>query len=169
MKTTKYILKITFAATLVLNCIYLAGCSHVSNEKATASIAGKVFTLEIAADPDSRYQGLSGRAPLRDDQGMLFIYPSPRVLKFCMRDCYHPIDIMFADADGKIIQTYAMTPELDLIRQSGIDKDWKTYSSKTEAVYALEVREGLIAQLKIKPGDKLIFKNVPSYKRAKEE
>ena len=168
MKTSKNISKIVLVLIAFASFAYATGCSDNLGDP-TATVSGRTFLLEIAADPDSRYTGLSGRAPLLDNQAMLFIYPDSKIRNFCMRNCVYPIDIMFADATGKIVQTYAMQPQHDLIKQPGEadEKDWESYSSVKPIVYALEVRGGLIKELNIKPGDKIILKNVIDYRRAK--
>jgi len=82
---------------------------------------------------------------------MLFVFAHPRKLAFVMRRCLVPIDIIFLDAGGRVVQTHAMavepydTPEWNL----------KRYSSRYAAQFAIELRGGTLEKLKVKVGDKI--------------
>ena len=104
----------------------------------------------LVANKDERYRGLSGRFDLKDDQGMLFIFPTEEPQDFCMRDCYIPIDIAFIDSDMMVVKIHEMQVERDHVGR-------KTYSSEKPVLYALEVKGGLFAKLAIREGDKVTF------------
>ena len=114
-------------------------------------IDGRHFRLELAADPDSRYQGLSGRANIPDDQGMLFVFPHARKRQFVMRDCLVPIDIIFLDPAGRVLAMHEMqvepkgTPESQLRR----------YGSRYPAQFAIELAGGTLDELELTQGQKI--------------
>jgi len=81
---------------------------------------------------------------------MLFVYPSPKALDFCMRDCFIPLDIAFIDADLRVVVTYTMAVEPD--RAGSV-----SYSSLRPAQFALELPAGALSRAGVRPGDKVVF------------
>lgn len=53
--------------------------------------------VEIAATPDKRRKGLSGRASINPDEGMLFVYKEPHNLTFWMQDTHFPLLLLSLD------------------------------------------------------------------------
>ena len=66
-----------------------------SGSRVRVKLAGQVWLLEVAADDVSRNRGLSGRPPLSDHDGMLFVYLRPQPLRFWMAGCDRALDILF--------------------------------------------------------------------------
>ena len=60
------------------------------------------YTLEIVSTPESQKQGLSGRAHLARNKGMLFAYSTQTERCFWMKDMQFPIDIIWADQNKKV-------------------------------------------------------------------
>lgn len=135
--------------TILSAAFLVGGCSD--NSKSTATIGKKTWTLDLAITDTKKFQGLSGRMTIQPDEGMLFIEPKPVIMRFCMRDCYVPIDIIFIDANKKVVNTYAMRVETN-------KKGSVSYSSEVPAKYALEVAGGTVKQLGIKIGDPVTLK-----------
>ena len=54
------------------------------------TIKSETFTLELALDDASRLQGLSDRAEIAEDGGMLFVFPREEKREFVMRRCLVP-------------------------------------------------------------------------------
>ncbi len=121
-------------------------------------INSQIWYVELAMTPADRYQGLSGRRSLAKDGGMLFVYPKPEVMTYCMRGCPIPLDIAFIDADMKIVRIHTMT----VVDGLG---DGPGYSSDAEAMYALEVSAGTFIQAGIEEGDRVILRNIPPAKQ----
>ena len=106
------------------------------------TIASETFTLEVAADDRTREKGLMGRTQIAPDRGMLFIYPSARVLSFWMANCLIDIDILYVDAQGKIVSTHKMKaplPRRDDESQAAYEARLARYSSKWPAQFAIEL------------------------------
>ncbi|WP_144798952.1 DUF192 domain-containing protein [Halorubrum depositum] len=64
-------------------------------------------TAAIAETGDQRFLGLSDAERLPEDAGMLFVFPSSRDdLTFVMREMAFGIDIVYADAEGTIVEIH---------------------------------------------------------------
>jgi len=109
----------------------------------SVTIGGRTLAVEVAATPAARACGLSHRAALPRDRGMLFVYPAPLPLVFWMKDTPIPLSIAFIDAAGRIVGIQSMTP---------LQTDEK-YRSPRPAPYALEVNQGWFSDQKIQIGD----------------
>lgn len=67
------------------------------------TIKDQTFTIEVADKDKTRMQGLSGRADLAPDHGMLFVFAQPAKLVFWMPDMHFSIDIIWIDADQHVL------------------------------------------------------------------
>jgi len=124
------------------------------------TIRGRSWRVELATTAEQRYRGLSDREGLEADAGMLFIYPAPDVLEFCMRQCLIPLDVAYIDANLRVVKTYTMPVE-----PYGLDQ--RTYSSLMPAQYALEVPAGSLAAAGVNVGDTVEFSpDVPAATKA---
>jgi uncharacterized membrane protein (UPF0127 family) len=61
------------------------------------------FTVEIAADDSERSAGLMFRTEMDDDHGMLFVFERERRLSFWMKNTPMPLDLVFIDGEGAIV------------------------------------------------------------------
>ncbi|HUT58194.1 MAG TPA: DUF192 domain-containing protein [Phycisphaerae bacterium] len=138
------------ANTIVLLCLVLpAGCRD-GRQPATVTIGGHTWTVEIAMTAAERYNGLSERPRLPQRTGMLFIYPRPHVMTFCMRQCLIPLDIAFIDSNMTVIKIHTM-------RVEPYGAEQMSYSSLLPAQFALEVNAGELAEAGVKEGDTVAF------------
>ena len=101
------------------------------------------FKVEFVDDDASRERGLMYRTALAPDAGMLFDFIQPQEVSFWMKNTYIPLDIIFIDQDGHIlnIAKQAKTLSLDEIPSAG------------PARGVLELNGGRCDQLGIEPGD----------------
>ena len=114
------------------------------------SINGHRLIVELAATPQSRRCGLSNRAALDENQGMLFIFPRSDLRTFWMKDTRIPLSIAFLDDSRHIINIEFMSP----------DQTEERYHSSKPAVYALEVNQGWFKWHGIKAGDRVEMKPI---------
>ena len=77
-----------------------------------ALIAGQVFQLEIAATQEERARGLMGQERIPDDYAMLFVYEAEQRLSFWMKGTLIPLDILFLDSEGVVVDVQTMTPQI---------------------------------------------------------
>ena len=87
------------------------------------------------------------RKHLDADAGMIFIFKSSTNLKFWMHNTEIPLDMIFADTNGKVIGVVANAPPFS-DKLLGVDGD---------SQYVLEVNGGFCARNGIKAGDRLDF------------
>ncbi|MBI5159047.1 DUF192 domain-containing protein [Candidatus Micrarchaeota archaeon] len=65
---------------------------------------------ELALTPEQQAKGLMFRASLREDEGMLFIFPSNYTPSFWMKNTLVPLDIVFLDENMKAIALFENVP-----------------------------------------------------------
>ncbi len=103
------------------------------------------FAVELADDAAERAQGLMFRESLDPASGMLFVYESPRRAQFWMKNTLIPLDMIFADATGRVTRVHANAVPGDLTPIDG-----------GEGVrFVLEINGGLASRLGIVPGAEL--------------
>ena len=138
---------------LVAAMMLTAGCDkHQSQSQPSYSVTvrGRSWQVELAATAEQRYRGMTDREDLPAGRGMLFMYPRPGILDFCMRQCLIPLDIAFIGPDMRVVKICAMEVE-----PYGFDS--RLYSSEVPAQYALEVPKGALAAAGVQVGDKVDF------------
>lgn len=112
-------------------------------------------TAEIAATPEQREIGLMQRTELADDHGMLFSYAGheqPAENGYWMYRTLIPLDIAFIDRDGRITDTFRMSP-----CQASNAQDCPIFRPQAPYVAALEMAGGYFSQHHIKAGDRVVL------------
>jgi uncharacterized membrane protein (UPF0127 family) len=114
----------------------------------TAVVNDIILNIEIADTPETRTQGLSGRSILQYDKGLLFIFEKSGFYPFWMKDMNFPIDIIWINKNLNIVH---------IKEKATPDSYPKTFVSGEPALYVLEVNAGVVADKKIKIGDKIVL------------
>ncbi len=117
-----------------------------------ALIAGHIFRLEVARTPSERARGLMERANLPQEDAMLFVFEAEEYRAFWMKNTLIPLDILFLDARGVVVDVQTMYPQIE-----ATDGALKVYRSAQPARYALEMNAGLTESLGIAPGTQVLF------------
>jgi uncharacterized membrane protein (UPF0127 family) len=143
--------KLVFAAVLAA---FALGCGLLLwlalNEEDAARqlrVHDQVYNLEVADTPGERQQGLSGRASLPPDAGMLFAYQEESELCFWMKDMHFPLDIIWLDAQRTVVHL-----------EGHVSPD--TYPGNfcaANAQYVIELNAGQAAHAGIETGQTLDF------------
>ena len=103
------------------------------------------FMVEIAETPSTWRQGLQKRRQLAADAGMLFNFHQPRVASMWMKDTLIPLDMIFIDERGIVINIAENTEPLSLA----------TISSDGPVLAVLEINAGTAARLGLRRGDRV--------------
>lgn len=119
------------------------GSERVGVEFVTIAIGEAVVQAEVARTYTDRTKGLSGRAGLGEDEGLLFIFPVADIHGFWMKDMRFPIDIIWLDGDATVVH----------IKESARPEEYpQKYIPEVPAQYVLEVRSGYSKENEIKIG-----------------
>ena len=103
--------------------------------------------IEIAADNESRQQGLMYRKTMNENQGMLFIFEQSAEQNFWMKNTILPLDILYVDSLMQIVTMHQNTKPYseDLI------------PSYKPVPYTVEVIGGYCNKYGIKDGMRIAF------------
>ncbi|MEW6506481.1 MAG: DUF192 domain-containing protein [Bacteroidota bacterium] len=104
--------------------------------------------IEIADDDQQRELGLMMRRSLKEDNGMLFIFPLETLQAFWMKNTIIPLDIIYVNAQNEIVKIYKNT----------VPYSEKSLPSGKPSLYVVEVNSGYTDKHGIKEGDKIIWK-----------
>ena len=113
-----------------------------------------VFPVELAADPDTRIRGLSGRASLDSGTGMLFIFENSERFRFWMREMQFSLDIVWISSGCVVVDISVDVPFPD---PSTPLSDLPRYSPESVSRYVLEINGGEAADLGLGAGDPVEF------------
>ncbi len=108
------------------------------------------FTIELALTGPQMEQGLMFRRSLAPDAGMLFDFGRPINVTMWMKNTLIPLDMLFLDENGTIIDIHerAVPLSLDMI------------AANAPSRYVIELNGGTVERLGIKPGDRATSPNI---------
>ena len=113
-----------------------------------------IVTVEIADTPALRERGLMFRERLAPNEGMVFIFEDVGFYPFWMKNTLIPLDMIWLDADHRVVSIAESVPPCKA-------DPCPNFSPKGDALYVVEVVAGFSRQHRVKPGDRLVFKNIP--------
>ena len=151
MKNTLSVL-LSGSILVMLTCIGASTESTASDSRSDSTLiiatrnAEHRFTIELARTPAEMERGLMFRDRLAPDHGMLFLYEEDRAVSFWMKNTLIPLDLIFADATGRIVQ----------IAERAVPMSTALISSDGPVRAVLEVNGGTADRLDIAVGDRLV-------------
>lgn len=98
------------------------------------------FTVQL---PETLEKGLGGKRTV--EKPMLFVFDDIKIHRMWMKGMLVPIDIVFADQDGKIVKVYENIPPIH----------GPTYSSIVPCKYAIECAAGGSSRLGLVEGSRI--------------
>ena len=104
------------------------------------------FDVELANTQETTAKGLMFRKEMKENHGMIFIFPMSQRLSFWMKNTYLPLDIIFMDPQGTILNI-----------EKGVPLNEESVYSRGLAKAALELNQGTAERMGIQAGDKIIF------------
>ena len=130
---------------LMLCLLSLCSCAMGGNYVA---IRGHRVRVEVVEDASLQALGLMFRTELAEDAGMLFVYPGERRLSFWMLNTKIPLDILYFDAQLKLVTL------VDSAQPCRVER-CPTYPSTRPAMYVLEINGGLASRWGLELSDVL--------------
>lgn len=113
-------------------------------KKETDSII-QTLDIEIADDEYKTQTGLMYRDSMAKNQAMLFVFPDSQVRSFYMKNTAIALDIIYIDADKKIVSFQKNTKPYDE----------RSLPSELPSMYVLEINAGLSDLWNLEIGDQI--------------
>jgi len=133
---------------IVITFFLLNNSNSVIDSNNYLKIAGQKIKIELVSTPSKLAQGLSGRAGLKENEGMLFVFEQAGNYSFWMKDMKFSIDIIWLSEDKKVVY---------LKKDARPESFPEMYGLKVNAKYVLEVISGFSEKYNLKVGDKVEF------------
>ena len=111
---------------------------------------GYTVAVEVAADDETRTQGLMYRDQLRPGTGMLFFFATTGDYPFWMKNTLIPLDIIWIDEGQKVAAVATDVPPCKA-------DPCPSYPPNAPARYVLELAAGMAARHKVTAGSTLRF------------
>lgn len=109
------------------------------------------FTVEVADDGAERAQGLMFRESMPMAAGMLFVYEQPQRVAFWMKNTLIPLDMVFADATGRVTKVHS----------GAVPGDTTPIEGGEGIQFVLEINGGLAKRMGIAEGAELRHPAIP--------
>jgi uncharacterized protein len=104
------------------------------------------FKVEVAETAAQMTQGLMFRRSLAPDAGMVFDYKQPTAATMWMRNTLIPLDMLFVDEQGRIVN----------IHQRAVPESLDVIAAAAPVRAVIELNGGTAARLGIAPGDQVV-------------
>jgi len=101
------------------------------------------FKVAISDTDKKRKLGLMFIKNMPDNNGMLFVFDSPHVVSFWMKNTYISLDLLFVDENKKIVSLFEKTTPLSE----------NSIFSTQPVKYVVELNAGIVSDYQIKTGD----------------
>lgn len=155
----------TFYPFIILILLFQISCGSERNE-GTANSSGRIpefignlqflaenddtistIDIALADDDESRALGLMDVRSLKQDGGMLFVFPGEQRQNFWMANTPLPLDLIFVNSRLEIVHIHHNARPFS---QQGIDSNYP-------AMYVVEVNAGYAIQYDLQAGHKISF------------
>ena len=113
-------------------------------QRTTLSAGIHQIDAQLAISPAEHAVGLMYRKEMEQHEGMLFVFSTPSLQCFWMKNTFIPLTVAFLADDGMILNMDDMKPQTE-----------ESHCSIKPVRYVLEMNKGWFAKKGIKPGMKL--------------
>lgn len=141
MPKFKYLMILIFLTFLGI-FIYFFFFHNPKTNVVSLQIKNKTFNLEVAKTPSQQMTGLMNRTSLCPNCGMIFVFGLELPQSFWMKNTHIPLDIIFLDKNGVVINIAQGQPE-------SLDNIQSTQPSK----FVIELNADTSAKIGLKSGD----------------
>ncbi len=131
------------AFVLGLLALYYVGV-YADKPDRVIRVGGEKVYVTVMDDDAERSRGLSGRAGLPADEGMLFVFQEPGQYGFWMKDMRFSIDIVWLSASGKVVY---------MVENVAPSSYPTVFKPDSDALYVLELPAGQAKVYNIQVGD----------------
>lgn len=150
--------RVAIVLFLLMLAALLGGCNDPQREasgEASVRIGGETtYKVDVAATPEDRQQGLSGRESMDRNAGMLFVFDEESPLHFWMKDMHFPLDIIWIDGNCLLA---GVSAEVPTPAPGAASDQIPRAQSVVPAQYVLEVNAGEWARNELESGDRVEF------------
>jgi len=129
---------------IVFSDVFVTNTENATNEQLAvvtffpANSTSVVVTCEVASSHEERLKGLMFREELPVGEGMLFVYEYPHNVSFWMKNVLIPLDIIFLNETGTVINVEEADVEIDVP-----DENLGSYCSIGPVLWVVEVNQDL--------------------------
>ena len=155
-----YVMRPQQIFTIAIALFLLAACQKSPSLSVITTPSGEKIQIELAITGKEHQQGLMNREKLSAQHGMLFVFENPRPLSFWMKNTLIPLDLLYLDHVGSIIDIITMMP------CPTTETQCPNYVSSKPAQYGLEINAAESKILNLKVGDVLQLPALPSQTNA---
>jgi uncharacterized membrane protein (UPF0127 family) len=131
------------------------GCRYEPPEPGVVTVTlpgGQKIRAEVMSRPEDMARGMMFREHLAPDRGMLFVHGAPGRYRYWMYQCLIPLDILWMDAERRIVEISENTPPC-----RGQSWECPSYGGNHDAQFVLELAGGMARKYGLKLGDRLSF------------
>ena len=143
-KTHLIILLVVLGLLIVISLVGFHN-NNKKDEVKQVCINEMCFEVEVADDDKERQIGLMNRDFLEEDKGMLFVFPESDIHSFWMKDTLISLDMIWINENGEIV----------FIKENATPLSEEIISPNMEALYVLEVNDGIVEKYGIGVGDEV--------------
>ncbi len=115
--------------------------------KASNDSVIQILDIEIADNEFETQTGLMYRDSMKENRGMLFVFPDSRPRSFYMKNTRFPLDIIYLDDNNTIVS----------FQENAQPLNENSLPSNAPAKYVLEVNAGLVKKWQLEVGDKMNY------------
>lgn len=128
-------------------------------------LSGQMIRVSVADTEALREKGLSGRAGLAPDEGMLFVFPKDGKYAFWMKDMHFPIDVIWLSVSDRPSRDGSADPSTGsgqavvvyMAQNVSPDSFPQTFRPDVLARYVLELPAGYAKEYNVVVGDIVWF------------
>ncbi len=134
--------RIIVAIFLIIFSILIMICFFYMKNHKIIQINKQKFFVELALAEDEQAQGLGQRKDIKENEGMLFVFPEKKEHSFWMKDMQFDLDIIWIE-EGKIVY----------IAKNVSQGSPETINPKINSDKVLEIKSGLSSKYNFQIGD----------------
>ena len=142
-------------AGVAIACVVTASAQYAAKRGEVVFPDKTAVSVEMARTEAERNRGLMFRKSLDEKAGMIFIFDRPDIHAFWMKNTLISLDLIWADRSGKVVWIAEHVPPCKA-------DPCPSYSPQAVSSYVVEVNAGFVKKHRVKVGDVLQLRDVPS-------